>query len=138
MARHTRGRAPNAGVEFFYHLTHWMQNLADPNKKVEDTMMGFMGVVVQTMIQAIGSVFVPYVGTQSVQVFSHFAGEAFKRFAREAYSEDKIPTWAPSFEMMQEFRRQREGQAEAARNITPPSKPARLPAAQRRSMNSNP
>jgi hypothetical protein len=119
MPRYTRGHAPNAGVEFFYHLTHWMQNLADPNKKVEDTMMGFMGVVVQTMIQAIGSVFVPYVGTQSVQIFSHFAGEAFKRFAREAYSEDKIPTWAPSFEMMQEFRRQREAEARAAEAAAP-------------------
>lgn len=114
MPRYTGGRAPGAGVGFFYHLIHWMQNLADPNKKVEESMMGFMGVVVQTMIQAIGSVFVPYVGTHSVQIFSHFAGEAFKRFASEAYSEDKIPTWAPSFEMMQEFRRQKEAEACAA------------------------
>lgn len=129
----TSSATRNTGHGFFKKLTGWMKDLADPSKKTEDTMMSFMNVLVQGVIQAIGSLFKPFLGPDSeplVKEFSKHASNAFTRFATEAYSEDSMPSYVPSFDLMQRARAQHEREQAAA--AAAPSVPS-VPAGHRRS-----
>ncbi len=85
---------------FFKRLTNWMQDLANPSKNIEDSMMVMMSSMVQWLVSSIIGVFKPFLGAGAdveIETFSKSAAQVFTRFTQPGKPSEPRK-FMPSFE----------------------------------------